>query len=127
MSTESRTRARRIREGLCSKCGVDRGKDGTGTMCRPCANKANHRMLKNRANYNPDRPRNADGYIVLDCENCFEKFPWKGSGQRVFCDSCLPWFADDHTETQQQKAANRVSTKHIPLSAENLIDSWGKQ
>lgn len=29
--------------GKCIDCGEDRGKDGTTTRCRPCANKVNAR------------------------------------------------------------------------------------
>ena len=120
-------RNERIAAGLCGKCGADRGKYGTSSMCRPCADHKAERV-RNSREATPNHVRDANGFITLECENCFIKFPWEGSGQRTMCDDCLPWFADNFDELSQQKAANRVKpVGHIPVTSNRVINRWQKQ
>lgn len=121
--TDSRVKRRRLRQGLCVNCGVVRGVNDTPTMCRACANKK-----INKARLAKNHVRTADGLIFLRCENCFREFQWTGSGQRVFCDACVPWFnpgrdvsAVNHEEEQEH--ANRVKA----TSAQSIILSWMRQ
>jgi len=118
-------RGRRIAEGLCEKCAGPRGVYGTKTLCRPCADKKATAVLKYRAVLT-DAPRSENGFILRKCENCFAVFEWIGSGQRVFCDSCEPYFIDDNPnhEREQEQARKAKPERQWAL---NIIDDWQRQ
>ena len=42
-------RARRVMDGKCSECGLQRGADGTSIRCRPCADASSRRSRKYRS------------------------------------------------------------------------------
>src|SRR5262245_33241146 len=96
---------RRVKQGLCVRCGASRGKTGTETMCRPCADTENTKSQASK--------KRVDGRKWAKCENCFKSFRYKGSGSHrpSFCDPCAPWFPSnrngdmgpvDHAREQEQ-------------------------
>jgi hypothetical protein len=116
MRKEAPLRVQRIRAGLCSVCTKPRGDSGTKTLCRPCAIDQAARMLKDA-----DIRRSASGFIMLKCENCFEKFEWIGSGQRTMCPPCREWFMAPESENIQE------ARKVRPWSQDKQLDDWQRQ
>ena len=121
------TRKKRIKLGQCIRCAKPRGEDGTGTLCRTCAN-LKAAKVRDYRDAPPNHLRNENGFIVLKCENCFDEFPWEGSGQRTMCDSCLPWFDTDRNNSgidheREQEQARKAKA----ISATSIIEHWQRQ
>jgi hypothetical protein len=72
--------------------------------------------------------RDENGFLQLKCENCFETYPWKGSGQRVFCPDCEPHFPEAINHAAEQERAREVEPMNTaPLTAESIIEQWLRQ
>ena len=123
-------RQRRMDAGLCTRCAEVRGPAGTKTLCRSCANRQSKMIRQQRAaNLLNPKPRSENGYVLLSCENCFRPFEWKGSGNRVFCDSCIPWFDDDgKTITAVDHEAEQAQARKArALSPQSILEHWQRQ
>lgn len=108
-------RTRRIKEGLCVRCGNPRNADGTQNNCRPCADSETERQRKRRrqegqpdsllkprdpekAAQNLKRFRHARKLEGL-CLDCGSSRSFNGTSTR--CRPC----ADEHKEKQQVRRA----------------------
>jgi len=120
--TYHRTRKRRIAQGLCGSCGAPRGIDGTDKSCRRC-------LAKTAGGRRPPNGtiRVEGGYAILKCENCFKEFPWEGRGQRVFCDACIPWFADKGLSAVDHEAEQEQARKVKHVWAYTVLERWQKE
>lgn len=111
-------RRKRIEAGLCCRCGKTRGKYGTTTMCRPCADEKTKQVMNSKTH------RSRKVTEERECENCFTWFlPNDNRGQRIFCDACEPWFPDTWDEKREQEQARKVRV----ISANDILDGWQRQ
>jgi len=104
-------------------------------MCRPCADRKAHIVRKGRGPATePEKNghkfggprkgyRDENGFTILICENCFEPYPWKGSGQRVFCDQCLPHFPEQIDHAAEQAEARKVEHQW----AYRIVEQWQRE
>jgi hypothetical protein len=125
---ERRLRDIRLESGVCVRCGRKRGENGTGTQCRPCADHSAARIRASKAKPKLPVPRSANGFQLIHCENCFEPFEWKGSGQRTMCDACVPWFPDGPIDHEAEQArAMKVLPERPHGAARSQIARWLKE
>ena len=125
-SRDTKMQRRRIKEGLCGRCGVDRGEEGTTTMCRPCAEKQNKKVMQYKRNF-------GHGYVTRTCDNCFKPFKGNKVTREIFCEACSPWFeipenlSAIHHQQEQEQAMKVEPDRLNHIVARNIVNDWLKQ